>query len=57
MKDELLQEQAINIAKEITLGVIPRVGSISQPDETGKLAGQVFAAVYKQVLSALKEQK
>jgi len=50
-----MPDDALSVAKEITLAVVPRVGSLAKPEETGDLAGRVFKAVLKQVVQGIKE--
>jgi len=50
-----MADDALTIAKEITVAVVPKVRSISRPDLTGEAAGRVFKAVLKQVMQAIKE--
>lgn len=48
-------DDALSVAKEITLAIVPRVGTMMEPDKTGELAGRVFKAVLKQVAEAIEE--
>jgi hypothetical protein len=50
-----MADDALSIAKEITVAVVPKVRSIARPEITGDLAGRVFKAVLKQVLKGIKE--
>lgn len=50
-----MSDDALTVAKEIALAVIPRVGSMAESEKTGDLAGRVFKAILKQVVQGIKE--
>ncbi len=51
----MMEDNALTVAKEITLALIPRAGSITDPEKYGNFAGTVFKTVLKQVVEGIKE--
>ena len=50
-----MAEDALTVAKEITLAVLPRVALTGEPEPAGETAGKVFKAVLKEVVKGIEE--
>ena len=53
----MMENNAELIAKELTLALIPRAGSITNAEGWGNFAGTVFKTVLKQVVEGINDNK
>lgn len=53
----MMEDNALTVAKEITLALIPRASSITDPEKYGNFAGTVFKTVLKKVIEGINENK